>query len=85
LELLDRTIELRPDYVDAYFERGKLYLRRMQFQKAIADLLKVVDLKPDKAQTYYVLGKAYQGWGKTDEANQAYERFASLKERPSRK
>ena len=85
LELLDRTIELRPDYVDAYFERGKLYLRRMQFQKAIADLLKVVDLKPDKAQTYYVLGKAYQGCGKRDEANQAYQRFASLKERPSEK
>jgi len=83
LELLNRTIELKPEYVDAYFERGKLYLRQSQFQKAVADLLKVIALKPDRAQAYYVLGRAYQGWGKRDEANQAYQRFAELKEKLS--
>jgi len=79
LELLNRTIELKPEYPDAYFARGKLYLRRQQFREAVDDLLKVAELRPERAQAHYVLGRAYQGWGKKDKADLAYQRFAELR------
>ena len=49
LEDYTKAIQLKPDYVDAYNNRGNLYKAMGQQDKALADYDKAIQLKPDLA------------------------------------
>jgi tetratricopeptide (TPR) repeat protein len=72
LILLDRTIELDPNFADAYYYRGRAYMEqtsnlRSQYEyleyvdKAISDLDRAIELEPTLTGDYYLeRAEAYQ-------------------------
>ncbi len=48
----DRAIHLKPDFVEAYFNRGISKKILSQYDETIADFSKVITLKPDFAEAY---------------------------------
>src|ERR1041385_2843281 len=52
----DRAIGLRPDYVDAYFARAKLYFFRKDYDRAIADYDRTIALQPNSDGAFTLRG-----------------------------
>ena len=65
IEYFTKAIELKPDYAEAYFNRGLAYFKtgsyynREPYEKAIQDFTKAIELKPDFVDAYYHRGLAY--------------------------
>jgi protein O-mannosyl-transferase len=67
-----RALELYPNYADAYGQRGLLFYRLKDFQKAIADYETSLKLKPN-AKVYSNMGTVYLESGRGPEAIEAYQ------------
>lgn len=63
-----KAIKIKPDYAEAYNNRGNAYSQLRQYDKAINDYAKAIELKPDFADAYYDRGTAYNNKGSFDEA-----------------
>ena len=59
IEDYNEAIRLKPDYVEAYNNRGNVYNNLGQYQRAIQDCNKAIRLKPDCAEAYNNRGIAY--------------------------
>jgi tetratricopeptide (TPR) repeat protein len=66
---ISEAIRLKPDFADAYFNRGYAYEALKQYDKAVADYSEVIRLKPDDAQAYADRAVCYDSLGKKVEAN----------------
>ena len=53
-----KAIELKPDFVDAYNNRGLAKANLQDYRGAIADYNKAIELTPDYANAYYNRGSA---------------------------
>jgi len=67
IEYFTKAIELKPDYAEAYYNRGLAYLKigskytaegRKNLNSAIADFSKAIELKPNYVDAYYSRGLA---------------------------
>jgi tetratricopeptide (TPR) repeat protein len=47
-----KAITLKPDYADAYYNRGNAYVKLGQYQPAIEDYNKAISLKEDFTNAY---------------------------------
>ena len=56
-----QAIELKPDYADAYNNRGSAYGEKGDIDHAIEDFDKAIEFKPDSAEAYNNRGVAYSG------------------------
>lgn len=56
---LDRVIQLQPDFVYAYYNRGNLFMEKRDYRSAIDDYRRAIEVKADFAEAYYNLGLAY--------------------------
>jgi len=56
---LKRAGELRPQWVEPFYESGMLLFRRGQFREAANMLSKGVELAPDSVKTRFLLGVSY--------------------------
>lgn len=56
---LSEAIRLKPDYVDAYRERGSFYTKMEHYELAINDYFEVIRLKPNDGSAYSMRGHAY--------------------------
>ena len=56
-------IRLKPDYADAYNNRGGAYFKLGQYQSAVKDFSEAIRLKPDYADAYNNRGGAYFNLG----------------------
>jgi tetratricopeptide (TPR) repeat protein len=52
LEDLNKVIEVKPDLVDAYIERGMVFVQARRFDEAIGDLTHALELDPQSAKAY---------------------------------
>ncbi len=52
IEICNRTIELKPDFPEAYNSRGTAYGRLGDPERALADCTRAIDLKPGFAEAY---------------------------------
>ena len=59
LKCFTDAIRLKPDYAEAYCNRGDAYGKKGDRDKAIADYTEAVRLKPDYPIAYYNRGAAY--------------------------
>ena len=66
IQLLDQAIELKEDYADAYFERGKRKIEvetvepdRVNYRDAVADLDVYISMRPKNPLAYAQRGYAY--------------------------
>ncbi len=74
-----KTIELKPDYADAYYNRGGCYAKKGEYDKAIADYNEAINLKPDYAATYNNRGGCYAEKGEYDKAIADCNKVINLK------
>lgn len=63
IEDLNKAIDLKPKYVQAYFSRGSAYRGKGVYDRAIADYSKVIELNPDYALAYFSRGSTYRDKG----------------------
>ena len=72
IEHYDKVINLKPDYAEAYHNRGTAYARRGEIDKAIKDYNKAIEINPDDADTYNNRGIAYAEKAVFDKAIEDY-------------
>ena len=62
----DKSLQLVPDYADAYYNLGNAYRKKGDYDRAIANYDKFLQLVPNHAYAYYHRGTAYRGKGDTE-------------------
>ena len=79
IEAFSQAIQLKPDFVAAYFNRGVVRGRFMlDNRRAIEDFTKVIELKPDLAEAYDNRGACKVALGQYKEAIADYEQAIEL-------
>ena len=74
----DEAIHLKPDYAEAYNNRGVVKRELGQYEDAIADFDKAIRLKLNYTKAYYNRGVAKGALGLIDEARQDFEKARDL-------
>jgi WD40 repeat protein len=74
VEKQSQAIAKNPNDAEAYFQRGRLYLRLKEFPKARDDFDRVIALKPDHFEAHHHRGHAHEGLG---QAQKAIDDFSS--------
>ena len=58
LELIDRAIEIKPDYAEAWSNRGNALSDLKRYEEALANCDKAIEIKPDFIQAWICRGNA---------------------------
>jgi len=58
LEDLNKAIEVNPDLVDAYIERGMVFAQARRFDDAIGDLTRAIEIDPQNVKAYAMRASA---------------------------
>ena len=74
----DAAIRLRPDYVNAYYNRGVAKAKLDQYAAAITDYDAAIQFKPDYTKAYFSRGLAKRSLNKTTEAKQDFQTALQL-------
>ena len=76
--LFSKAIELNPKPGYYYIQRGRAYLNKKEYHKAIADLDKAVEVIPNSFAAYNLRGLAYDALDKQDQAMAEFNKAISL-------
>ena len=76
---LNKAIQLNPSLVEAYNNRGAVYINNGDYDQALEDLNKAIQLDPNFAVAYYNRGVSYKNKGKYDQANADFAKEKELK------
>ena len=68
ISCFSRAIELKPDYVAAYSQRGFAYAYQCKYDDAITDFSEAIRLDPSNGKAYGRRGGAYRHKGEYDKA-----------------
>ena len=79
IEYYTKAIDLKPNFLEAYNNRGNAYCEMDEFDLAIDDFNEVVVIKPDYAEAYNNRGTAYKNKGNYDCAIMDYNTAIKLK------
>jgi tetratricopeptide (TPR) repeat protein len=71
-EILDKLVEVQPQYAEAWNRRATLNFLARRYDKALADINMVLDLEPRHFGALAGRGMIYEAMGKPDMALQAY-------------
>ncbi|MFW5879890.1 MAG: tetratricopeptide repeat protein [bacterium] len=83
LQDLTNAIKAKPDYYQAYSDRGELLRLMEQFDLAMNDLNKSIELNPDYYQAYINRGVSYaQGYRNFDKAILDFKTAIKLNDKP---
>ena len=63
IKAFTKAIEKKPDYPEAYTNRGIDYVKKRNYELAIADHNKAIELNQDSAEAYFNRGGAYKSKG----------------------
>ena len=77
--VLKKSIWLNESSMGPYILLGEIELKKGDGQLASQYLEKALKLDPQNYYVHYFLGKAYQGLGRTEEANKHFEISRSLR------
>ena len=77
-EIYDKAIELKPDFVAAYYNRGVSYLKQNEFKKALEDFDKYIQFVPNDPDGYQMRGKCYEALGDTAKAQADLDKAKEL-------
>jgi tetratricopeptide (TPR) repeat protein len=78
IALLTKAIELNPKPGYYYIQRGRAYLSKKEYNKAITDLDKAIEAIPNSFAAYNLRGLAYDGLDKQDQAMAEFNKAISL-------
>ena len=79
IEYYSKAIELKPDYAEAYNNRGNIFAEKKQYDKALEDYSKAIELKPDYAKAFCNRGITYSEMKQYDKALEAYSKAIEYK------
>ncbi len=79
ISLLNEAITLDPNYADAFYQLGKIYLEKGDLQKAIAQLESAAASDTNKDFVQYQLSIAYRKSNRITDADRALKRYQELK------
>ncbi len=65
----DKSLEIKPNYIPAYFGLGYCYQKKNNFAKAIYNLEKTIELDPEHLQAYKTIVDIYNKIGNFEKAN----------------
>jgi len=72
-------IEIKPDYADAYNNRGVVLKELMRVDEALGSYDRAIEIKPDYAEAYYNRGNALKELKRLEEAIASYDRAIEIK------
>ena len=75
----NKAIKLKPDYAEAYSNRGIALQDLKRLDEALASYDKAIALKPGFAEAYYNRGNTLQDLKRLDEALASYDKAIALK------
>ena len=75
----DKLILLKPDFAEAYYNRGLLFLQLSRLKEAIKSYDKAIQIKPGLAEAYNNRGIALQELGRLDLAVESYDKAIQIK------
>lgn len=78
IECYNLSLEINPNFDDAYYNRGVTYGEIELFNKAIADYTNAIEINPDFAEAYYNRGVVYGKEGFTDKAIEDYTKAIKI-------
>ena len=78
LKLLDATIKLRPDYVEAWNRRATLYYLRNDYGRSLADIQQVLVREPRHFGALAGLGMIMQDLGDDNRALEAFRKALAV-------
>ncbi len=78
-QLLSQAIALKPDFADAYFNRGNALKGLKRIDDALASYDMAISLKPDYADAYNNRGNVLRGLKRFDEALSSYDEAVTLR------
>ncbi len=79
IRLYNEALQLKPNFVMAYNNRGTAYNNLSQYDRALADLDAAIELKPDFAEAYNNRGFAYNHLNQNERAIADYSTAIELK------
>ena len=79
IELLDKVINIKPNFLEAYYNRGVAFHELKKFNLAIDSFEKVINTNPNYAWAHYKKANSLQSLNKLEESIIAYEKAISLK------
>ena len=78
IEQYELALDIRPEYVDAHYNLGLLYLQQGRTDRAIEQFSAATRLSPKIAVYQQHLGVAYVQAGKYEEARLAFQRVIAI-------
>ena len=75
----DRAIQLKPDFSEAYYNRGNAKGKLGRHEDAIADCEKAIQINPDMADAYYNCGNAKRRLERYEDSITDYDKAIQLK------
>jgi Flp pilus assembly protein TadD len=78
LEMINKSINARPDFWESYQLRSLIYLTQMSFDHAERDAQTAVDINPKAHPVYNTLGQIYLAQERFSEAEEVYGRALDL-------
>jgi tetratricopeptide (TPR) repeat protein len=79
IDLYTKAIELKPDFLEAYINRGVAYNDLREYEKALHDHDKAIELKPDDAIAYSNRGVVYSNLEEYEKALNDHNKSIELK------
>jgi protein O-GlcNAc transferase len=79
LKHFDKITEIKPDYDEAWSNRGNALLELKQYEQALASYNKAVSMKSDNAGSWYNRGNALSELKQYDQALASYDKAISIK------
>lgn len=74
----EKAIELKSDYVSAYYALGNSYYCKHLYDKAVKEYHKVLRYDPDHAKAHYALWLCYRALGMTGDADRELDLYKKL-------
>ena len=79
ISILEDALSINPDYSDAHYQLGKIYLEKSDVQKAIEHLEKAVSSDSTKDYSHYQLSIAYRKASRKEDADRELKLYQKLK------
>jgi tetratricopeptide (TPR) repeat protein len=79
VKLLNEAIDARPDYADAHYQLGKIYIAKGDIDNAIGQLETAVQADSKKEYIHYQLSIAYRRAKRTADADRELKVYSDLK------
>jgi len=74
----NKAIELKPDYAEAYYNRGNALHALGRLEEVVASYTKAIEYKPDFVDAYNNRGNALAALGQLEEAVESYDMVIQL-------